>query len=92
MVDMERQLNETAAGQTLFHSMQKIVRKQRENLAIIRADAMRGNNNLGELGEQHEELQKQLAKALAEVERLKIPLGRRVRRIFDSPLGFMARR
>jgi len=89
MVDMEKQLRETQAGQALFATLEVLVKKQQEMLLKIRAETRRhGDGNIvRSLKEDYEEVRAQLAITVAEMQTLRIPLGRRLLRLFMYPMG-----
>jgi hypothetical protein len=93
MVDMEKQLRETQAGQALFGTLEVLVKKQQDMLQKIRVETKRHADEtvLKSLKEEYEEIRKQLVTTMAEMQTLKIPLGKRLLRMFMSPLGLMSR-
>jgi hypothetical protein len=93
MIDMERELRETKAGQTLFSQLEIIVHKQQETLEKIRAQTKEHSDDmiLNALKEEYEERQRQLAVTLAEMQSLKLSFGKRLHRIIRLPLGLVRR-
>jgi hypothetical protein len=87
MVDMERQLRETKAGQALFGTLEVLVRKQQEMLNKIREETKRHADEavLSALKDEYEELRKQLEITVAEMLTLKISLGKRFLRRLRRP-------
>jgi hypothetical protein len=87
MVDMEKQLRETKAGQTLYGTLEVLVRKQQDMLNKIREETKRHGDDavLSALREEYEDLRKQLQVTYDEMQTLKIPLGRRLLRILRRP-------
>jgi hypothetical protein len=87
MVDMEKQLRETKAGQALYGTLEILVKKQQDMLNKIRAETRRHADDavLSALKEEYEDLRKQLQVTYDEMQTLKIPLGRRLLRILRRP-------
>jgi ribosome-associated translation inhibitor RaiA len=94
MVDMERQLRETKAGQTLYTTLELIVDKQQQTLKKMREQTKEHADEkvLNVLKAEYEELRKSLAVTVEEMQTLKLPLGKRVLNIVRSPLNFMGLR
>lgn len=85
MVDMERQLRETQAGQKLYDTLETLMKAQQEKLDKIRVETMRQADDetvLKQLQEEHEDLQKQLQTTILEMQQLKISVGKRFLRYF----------
>jgi hypothetical protein len=91
MVDMERQLCETKAGQTLYTALEIIVNKQQQTLKKIRAQSKEHADEkaLNALRTEYEALRKQLIITVQEMQTLKLPLGKRLLHIVRSPLDFI---
>lgn len=88
MVDMERQLRETQAGQKLYDSLETLMKAQQEKLDEIREEAMRQGEDqtvLARLQSEQEGLQKQLQITISEMQKLKISVGKRFLRYFAFP-------
>lgn len=98
MVDMRKQLPETHAGQELYTALEILVRKQQDVLEKIRAETKRYGDKKGDerilqaLKAEYESLRKQLAATMAEMQTMKLPLGKRLLRLLWSPLGLPGRR
>ncbi|KAF9489918.1 hypothetical protein BDN71DRAFT_1525719 [Pleurotus eryngii] len=90
LVDLEKELPETGAGKELFGKLQALVKRQQDTLHRLR-DSMKRHDDetiLNALKEEYEELRLQTEATVKEMEALKIPIGKRLRRLFTSTLGF----
>ncbi|KAL4259609.1 hypothetical protein AB1N83_006536 [Pleurotus pulmonarius] len=91
LVDMKQGLPETKAGQELYGKLQALVSRQHDTLQKIRASMKRHDDEtiLSALREEYEDLRKQGEVTVRDMEALKIPIGKRLRRFFTSRLGFL---
>lgn len=90
MVDMERQLRETQAGQKLYNMLETLMKAQQEKLDEIRTEIMRQTDDqtvLKRLQGEQEELQNQLQTTIFEMKQLKISVGKRFFRYFSFAYG-----
>lgn len=90
MVDMERQLRETNAGQTLYSALESLVRRQQDTLEEIRLETIRQADPsvLKHLQDEYEDLRKELETTIADMQTLKISVGKRFLRYFmAAPLS-----
>ena len=81
MVDMRKKLPATSAGQELFSTMEELVNKRGDLLRRIRTEMKRADGDaiaLGPLQEEHAKLKSSLESTVKEMQRLKLPLGRRL--------------
>ncbi|XP_006459417.1 hypothetical protein AGABI2DRAFT_65890 [Agaricus bisporus var. bisporus H97] len=81
LVDLEKQLNETAAGKTLSSSLQKILADQKETLRSLLVQVEKSNDPdlAKELEKEYARIKDQFKRTFQEVEKLKIPIiGRRI--------------
>ncbi|KAL4259612.1 hypothetical protein AB1N83_006534 [Pleurotus pulmonarius] len=90
LVDLEKELPETGAGKELFSKLQALVKRQQDTLHRLRESMKRHDDEtiLNALKEEYEELRLQTEATVKEMEVLKIPIGKRLRRLFTSTLGF----
>jgi len=92
MVDMEKQLRETDAGQTLYNVLESLVKRQQETLEEIQAETARHGsdpNVLRHLREESQRLQKELQTTITEMESLKISVGKRFLRNIYKPIHWL---
>lgn len=80
IVDLKLHLNETEAGKTLYTSLQKLLADQKETLKSLLAQVDKSNDQRlkKELQKEYKKIQDQFQKTFDEVDRLKIPLSRRI--------------
>ncbi|KAJ8517858.1 hypothetical protein ONZ45_g5025 [Pleurotus djamor] len=92
LVDMGKELPETGAGKELYGKLQSLVARQQETLERLRASMKRQDNEIivSALKEEYEGLRVQLAATVKEMEFLKIPIRKRLRRFFTVPLGYFS--
>ena len=93
MVDMQKQLRETNAGQELYQTLEALIKKQRSLIHEIRQHTKRegDENMLLVLKAEYEVIRKQLAGTISGAQALRLPLGRRLLRFLRAPTGFMGR-
>jgi len=80
MVDLKKRLSETAAGVTLYNSLQKLLADQKETIRLLK-EQVEGQNDprlLADLDKQYAQIDEQLQKTFEQVEQLKISFGRRI--------------
>jgi hypothetical protein len=79
MVDMIKELHETEAGKALYTSLEYTVQRQREMLSKIRAETRRQADEtvLAVLKSEYDQVNKQLASTITEMQKLKVPITRR---------------
>ncbi|XP_006459410.1 hypothetical protein AGABI2DRAFT_191396 [Agaricus bisporus var. bisporus H97] len=84
LVDLEKKLNETAAGKTLYTSLQKLLADQKESLRSLLAQVEKSNdpNLTKELKKEYARINDQFQRTFQEVSKLKIPLGKRIMLFF----------
>ncbi|KXN84716.1 hypothetical protein AN958_12143 [Leucoagaricus sp. SymC.cos] len=84
IVDLERRLNETEAGKTLYTQLQKMLSDQKETLKSLLAQVEKSDDPKlkKELEKEYKKIQDQFEKTFTEVAKLKIPLGRRIMMLF----------
>jgi hypothetical protein len=84
LVELEKQLNETAAGKTLYSSLQKLLADQKESLRSLLAQVEKSNdpNLTKELKKEYAKINDQFQRTFQEVAKLKIPLGKRIMLFF----------
>jgi len=89
MVDMQRQLRETDAGKTLYNDLESLVKRQQVTLEDIRSARVGQTNQdlLKDLQDEYEELRTKIEATTAEMQKLKIPVGKRFLRYFTIPLS-----
>jgi len=89
IVDMKRELCETDAGQTLYQTLETLVKEQRTKLEEIQLETTEQADPLllKELQAEYENLQRELRITIAGVQTLKIPMGRRLLRYVMSSLS-----
>ncbi|KAF9442974.1 hypothetical protein P691DRAFT_779134 [Macrolepiota fuliginosa MF-IS2] len=90
LVDLEKNLNETQAGKTLYTSLQKLLDGQRESLKKLleQVEDSRDPSLARELKKEYQRMERDFQKTFDEVKKLKIPLGKR---ILDFLFGKRAR-
>lgn len=85
MVDMKRQLRETDAGQVLYGLLENLFQKRQETLRKIQEELKRRDSSdarvLAALEAERAALGKQLEDTIAEMQALKLPLGKRLLRM-----------
>ena len=81
------------ARKTLFSMLEILVQKQQDTLGRLRAETKHhtDKNVIQALKEEYAELQKQLGITIAEMQSLRIPLGKRLLHIFTSLLESMGK-
>jgi predicted GTPase len=91
MVELKRELPETKAGGELYTRLEVAFRKQQDTLERIRMETKRAENDrvLDDLKAEYDELRKKAEVIIADMQALKVPLGRRFVRILTSGLGIM---
>jgi hypothetical protein len=92
MVDLKKELPETAAGQELYTTLEVLVKKQQDVLEKIRAETKRHEQDqtiLKALQAECEGIRRQLDITLKEMQSLKLSPGRRLLRLLWSPVGSM---
>ncbi|KDQ53021.1 hypothetical protein JAAARDRAFT_197806 [Jaapia argillacea MUCL 33604] len=84
LVDLQRRLNETEAGKTLYTLLQKLLSDEQETIRKLAEQvASEANPELAkQLEAEHARLQKELDATFVQIKRLKIPFGRRVMMLF----------
>lgn len=92
MVDLEKQLPETTAGRELYTDLEVLVKKQQHILQQIRAETKRHETEqnqriLQALKAEYETVRQQLNSTMNEMQRLKLPLGKRLLRLVWTPIG-----
>jgi len=86
LVDAERRLNETTAGKALYSQFQKLLQEQKETIKQLseEAKAQKDPALARELQAEYDRIEAQLQKTWDEMEKLKIPLGRRIALFFSK--------
>ncbi|KAG6335336.1 hypothetical protein ID866_3747 [Astraeus odoratus] len=86
LVDAERRLNETTAGKALYSQFQKLLQEQKETIKQLQeeAKAQKDPALARELQAEYDRIEAQLQKTWDEMEKLKIPLGRRIALFFSK--------
>ena len=86
LVDMERQLRETHAGQTLYKTLETLMKEQKQKLEEIRVQTIRQSDSalLKQLQDEYETLHEQLQTTIYEMQALEISVGKRFLRYFTS--------
>jgi hypothetical protein len=90
MVDLGRQLSGTKAGKKLYGELEVVVKKQQTTLQKIREETKRHGRDellLHALKEEHEAFRRELGDSVAQMQTLKISLGKRLRGILSFPLS-----
>jgi hypothetical protein len=84
LVDLNRRLSETKAGQTLYSTLQDLLANQKEMVEQLRheAEIQKNQDMVRELNAQWEKLQQDLQTTFDQIEEIRVPLGRRVRLFF----------
>jgi hypothetical protein len=86
LVDLNRALNETQAGKTLYSDLQKLLAEQRDTVRSL-ADQARDESNpqlAHQLEDELKRIQKDFDKTFGEIKNLKIPLGKRIKLFFGK--------
>ncbi|KAI6114523.1 P-loop containing nucleoside triphosphate hydrolase protein [Pisolithus sp. B1] len=80
LVDVERKLNETAAGQALYTQFQKLLHEQKEAIKQLQEEAKAQKNPelMKQLEVERRRLETELQKTWNEMEKMKIPFARRI--------------
>jgi hypothetical protein len=94
MVDLKKELPETAAGRELYTTLEVLVKKQQDILQKIRAETKRHENEpdqtiLKALQAEYESIRQQLDITVKEMQGLKLSLGQRLLHLLWSPAGSM---
>ena len=83
LVDAKKKLNETNAGKALYSQFEKLLLAQKEAMKQLSDEAKTNDPNLArELEEEYKRIEAQLQKTMEEMDKLKIPLLRRLRLLF----------
>ena len=84
LVDLNKRLNETKAGKLLYAHMQKYLIEQQETLRLLaRHVHTEGNPKvIAQLDSEMKVVRRNFDKALMEIKKLKIPIGRRISLFF----------
>jgi hypothetical protein len=84
IVDLQHKLNETEAGKTLYSALQKALADQKDSLKSILAQVEKsGDPKLKkELEKEYKKIRDQFEKTFKEVNKMKIPFGRRIQMFF----------
>ncbi|KAJ3570350.1 hypothetical protein NP233_g4464 [Leucocoprinus birnbaumii] len=85
VVELERKLNETEAGKALHTSLQRLLYDQKETLKSLLAQVEKSDDPRlkVELEKEYKKIQSQFDKTFKEVNKMKIPIGRRLMLIFS---------
>ncbi|KAI6013831.1 P-loop containing nucleoside triphosphate hydrolase protein [Pisolithus marmoratus] len=85
MVDAEKKLNETSAGRALYSQFKKVLLEQKETLKNL-ADAVAEKDPSAreQLRQEHKQAEAEMQKIIEDMERMKIPLGRRIALFFGG--------
>ncbi|KAI6142853.1 P-loop containing nucleoside triphosphate hydrolase protein [Pisolithus tinctorius] len=83
MVDAEKKLNETSAGKALYSRFRRVLLEQKEALKQL-ADALaeQDPNTVEQLRAEYSRTETEMQKAIEDMEKMKIPLGRRIALFF----------
>ena len=74
LVDLQKRIPQTEAGDALRNSLKTLLAEQKEALHRLKQSP--------DLQEEYEEAERQLRSTLEQIQRLKIPLGRRILAVF----------
>ena len=80
LIDLQKLLPETEAGQCLREALEHILEKQKEMARELKDDQNLQQDE--ELRREYEDNQKKIRSTLAQIKNLKIPLSRRIARFF----------
>ena len=80
LIDLQKLLPETEAGQCLREALEHILEKQKEMARELKDDQNLQQDE--ELRREYEDNQKKIRSTLAQIKNLKIPLSRRIARLF----------
>lgn len=86
LVELQRKLNETQAGKTLYTTLQKALDRQREDLKLL-LDQLGKSDDPSlrqELRKEYERIEQDFQRTFKDVKKLKIPLGRRIMTFFGK--------
>jgi hypothetical protein len=86
LVDLRRKLNETTAGRAIFVSLEELMAKGNNDLTALLTGVQKHSGDLEllkKLQGQHEKKRRELAQLSEDIDRLKIPLGRRLKIFFS---------
>jgi hypothetical protein len=85
MVDLKKGINETQAAITLYDTLQRELANQRDAVKKLRKEAETQDNAelVRELTLQCEEIERTLRATFAQIQELKIPIGRRILSLFS---------
>ncbi|KAI5980810.1 P-loop containing nucleoside triphosphate hydrolase protein [Pisolithus marmoratus] len=86
LVDADRRLNETTAGQGLYTQFQKLLHEQKETIKQLQeeAKAQKDPELAKELEVQRQRVEAELRKTSDEMDKLKIPFPRRIALLFSK--------
>jgi exonuclease VII small subunit len=86
LVDLNRALNETQAGKTLYSDLQRLLAEQRDTVRSLAEQAREQSNPqlAQKLEAELKRIQKDFDKTFNEIKRLKIPLGKRLLLLFSK--------
>jgi protein subunit release factor A len=86
MVIIQRELAETKAAEEILTDLQKQLTAHKQTIEAIRREAERADNQqmIASLNEELADIQQRMEKTFREVQKLKIPFSRRIKRFFGS--------
>ncbi|KAI6006318.1 P-loop containing nucleoside triphosphate hydrolase protein [Pisolithus orientalis] len=83
MVDAEKKFNETSAGKALYSRFRSVLLEQKEALKqLANALAEQDPNTVEQLRAENSRTETEMQKAIEDMEKMKIPLGRRIALFF----------
>lgn len=84
IVKLKLELNETAAGKTLYTGLQKLLADQKETLKSLLSQVEKSDDPKlkKELEKEYKKIQEQFQRTFAEVSTMKVSLGRRIMLLF----------
>jgi hypothetical protein len=86
MVMIQRELAETKAAEEVLTDLQKLLRDHKQTIEALKREAERADNQqmIASLNKELADIQQRMEKTFREVQKLKIPFSRRIRRLFAS--------
>ncbi|PPR03432.1 hypothetical protein CVT24_012701 [Panaeolus cyanescens] len=86
LVELRKNLNETSAGVTLYHTLQQLIAEHKATFAQYTRESNTNNDPVlaMQLENQCQKIQAELDKTLTDIKHLKVPIGRRFMLLFSK--------
>ena len=86
MVEHHLRLNETKVGRKLNEDLQKLIKDRKDAARRLKEQAHRADHDpvvVQELNERQQEIENKIEDLAGQIMQLKIPLGRKIKRLFN---------